>query len=170
MNRKQLAKRYRYLWVGETVNVVLFPAVFFAFALGSGPWTRWLLRGYALTIIVLILIQAVFWWRWKLRVLRAGKRKIPRRVLGVYRRLRSLNWILITAGFMMALAAKWLLVGRLPLDSDLGIGLLLIGFAALEQVNYYYYQLMYDNRWDLQQLRDRGRLRRGSIGKMLEWS
>ncbi len=43
-----------------------------------------------------------------------------------------------------------------------------MGGAVLEQINYYYYQLMYDNPYDWNYLRRERRLRRGSVAKVLE--
>lgn len=162
-----LARRYRYLWTGELFAAVLFPVLLFWFAARDGAWRSWLGRGYAVAVVSVILLQGVVWWRWKLQLLRAGRRTMPLPVLAVYRRLRSLNWLLI-ALFPVVLLLRWVLIGRAPLATDTWLGLLFLGGAALEQINYYYVQLMYDNPYDWAELRRHRRLRRGSIAKALE--
>jgi hypothetical protein len=161
-----LARRYRYLWTGELVSAVLFPVLLLWFAARDGAWSDWLGRGYAVAVVSCILLQGVAWWRWKLRLLREGRRTMPLPVLAVYRWLRSLNWLLI-ALFPVVLLLKWALTGRAPPAADLWLGLLFLGGAALEQINYYYVQLMYDNPYDWAELRRHRRLRRGSIAKAL---
>jgi hypothetical protein len=162
-----LARRYRYLWTGELVSAVMFPALLLWFAARDGAWADWLGRGYAVALVGCILLQGVAWWRWKLRLLREGRRTMPHPVLAVYRRLRSLNWLLI-ALFPAVLLLSWVLAGRPPPAADTWLGLLFLGGAVLEQVNYYYVQLMYDNPYDWAELRRHRRLRRGSIAKALD--
>ena len=166
MEPEALAKRYRSLWMGEAVSSVLFVGVFLSVALADGRWTHWIARSYALAVVVLILAQGVIWWRWKLRQLQAGQRTMPVEVLRKFRRYQRLNWLLIGA-FPAVLALKWWVTGRFWPDEDTGFGLLFLGGALLEQINYYYYQLMYDSRYDWAYLRTHRRLRPGSIGKAL---
>jgi hypothetical protein len=160
-----LARRYRYLWTGELFSAVMFPSLLLWFAARDGAWTNWVGRGYAVVVVSCILLQGVAWWRWKLRLLREGRRTMPLSVLAVYRRLRALNWLLI-ALFPVVLLLRWMLTGRAP-TADTWLGLLFLGGAALEQINYYYVQLMYDNPYDWAYLRRHRRLRRGSIAKAL---
>lgn len=177
MNPEKLARRYHSLWLGELVSSVLFIAVYLILALHDGQWSRWVLRGYSLAVVVFILIQAVFWWLWKVRLLRQNSREMPLHVVARYRRLRGLNWLLI-AGFVPVALLKALFLGELAIgegdfgeadfDSDFWYGLLIMGGAVLEQINYYYYQLMYDNPYDWNYLRRERRLRRGSVAKVLE--
>ena len=56
-----------------------------------------------------------------------------------------------------------------PLAStDTWLGLLFLGGAVLEQINYYYVQLMYDSAYDWAYLRTHQRLRRGTIARALD--
>ncbi|HEU4326928.1 MAG TPA: hypothetical protein VFS21_27560 [Roseiflexaceae bacterium] len=166
MEPAALAKRYRSLWMGETVASLLFVGLFLRVALTSGSWSDWIVRTYSLGVVILILAQGVVWWRWKLRQLRAQQRTMPAEVLDWFERCKRLNWLLIGA-FPVVVAFKWWLTGTLWPSDDTLFGLLFLGGAVLEQINYYYYQLMYDSRYDLMELRTHRRLRRGSIGKAL---
>ncbi len=76
------------------------------------------------------------------------------------------NWLLIGL-FPTVLWLKWWLTNSLWSSNDTWLGLLFIGGALLEQINYYYYQLMYDNRYDLTYLRRYRQLHQGNIGKAL---
>jgi hypothetical protein len=135
VDSERLAKRYRYLWTGEAASSILFTYVLLFFALRDGDWTRWILRSYSTAAVVFILVQGLFWWRAKLRLLKAGGREMPARTVARYRRLRTFNW-LVVAAFPLAVLGKRLLIGRLPLDWDLWLGLAILAFAVLEQINY----------------------------------
>jgi hypothetical protein len=117
-------------------------------------------------IVVLILLQAVFFWRWKLRLLGQQLQTLPTEVALRFGRFKRLNWILIGAFPLVALGA-WLVAGR-TLDSvDVGLGMLFLVGAILEQINYYYYQLVYGSRYDWRYLMLHKKLRSGSIAKVL---
>ena len=166
MTSDALARRYRSLWIGEAVSIFLFTFLYLRFALADGQWSNWIVRGYSLFVVVVILLQGTLWWVWKLRVLQAGEREVPARVLRWFRRCKWLNWLLIGL-FPVVLFLKWWLTDELWSSSDAWFGTLFICGALLEQINYYYYQLMYDSRYDWQWLRTHRRLRRGNIGKAL---
>jgi hypothetical protein len=106
MERKALARRYRYLWMGEATNILIIIVVFLYYALMDGKWSNWIARTYSLTIVIIILLQGVIWWRWKLRVLHAGQRTMPLRILIRFRRFRWVNWLLIGL-FPVVLWLKW---------------------------------------------------------------
>jgi hypothetical protein len=61
------------------------------------------------------------------------------------------------------MVVHWLVMGK----QRYRVGLLFTGGALLEQINYYYTQLMYDNPYDWNYLRTHRRLRQGIIGKAL---
>ena len=87
-------------------------------------------------------------------------------VLRWYQRFKWLNWLLI-ALFPAVLWLNWQLLDGPRSMADLWIGLLILAGAVLEQINYYYYQLMYDNPYDWAYLRTYRRLRPGNIGQAL---
>lgn len=167
MDKEKLAKRYRYLWTGELAAIILFIYLLVYYAARDGRWSNWILRIYSVSVVVIILAQSIPWWRWKLRLLKEGRREMPAHLVSRYARLRTLNWILIS-GFGMAVMAKWFFTDAAILGPDLWYGLLFLGGAVLEQVNYYYYQLMYDSAYDLNHLRSELSLRRGTIAKVLD--
>jgi hypothetical protein len=167
MTQEALRRRYNYLWSGEAVAATLFVILFLWAAYQDGVWQRWIIRGYSLAVVVTILIQGTCWWRLKLQLLNSEERHLPSRVLESYRNWRRINWVLIGAFPFVAVAATRLT--RQPLVSvDTGIGLLILGGALLEQINYYYVQLMYDSPYDWHYLRRHRRLRQGTIACALK--
>lgn len=166
IERSKLAKRYRSLWIGETVASCLFIVLFLRGVLADGDWRNWIVRGYALFLVLIILAQGVYWWRWKLRTLRAEQRTMPINILQRFALFKRLNWLLIGL-FPLVLLVKWWLTSSFWLSADVWFGILFVGGAILEQINYYYYQLMYDNPYDWNYLRQHRMLRVGSIAKAL---
>lgn len=166
MDTETLAKRYRYLWTGEAVSATLFIILLVTSAVREGTWINWIARSYSVGVVVWILMQAVVFWRWKLRLLHQQQRTLPAQVVRRLRWFKHLNWILIGA-FPLVVFAEWLLSGGRLSQADVGLGMLFLVGAILEQINYYYYQLMYDNRYDWRYLMLHKRLRIGSIAKVL---
>ncbi|MCK4470766.1 MAG: hypothetical protein KAW49_03170, partial [Anaerolineae bacterium] len=136
MERKVLARRYRYLWMGEATNILIFIVLFLYYALIDGKWSNWIARTYSLTVVIIILLQGVMWWRWKLCTLQAGQRIMPLRILIRFRRFKWVNWLLIGL-FPVVLWLKWWLTDSFWSSNDTWLGLLFMGGAFLEQINYY---------------------------------
>ena len=167
MDTAALAKRYRYLWTGEAVSATLFTVLLVTSAVWDGSWVNWIARAYSVGIVVWILIQAVVFWRWKLSLLAQEERTLPALVVLRFRWFKHLNWILIGA-FPLVVLVAWLLTGGRLRQADVGLGLLFLLGAIVEQINYYHYQLMYfDSRYDWRYLMQHKRLRIGGIAKML---
>lgn len=166
MEPDALARRYRYLWMGETSSIVVFLLIYLVEAPPTGHWSGWIALTYGLGVCIGILLQGVAWWRYKLRLLRAGERQVHPRVAARFRRFKRVNWMLIGA-FPLVLAAKATAADSFWASGDTWWGIVCITGALLEQVNYYYHQLMYDSRYDWAHLRAHRRLRQGSIAKAL---
>ena len=167
MDTEALVKRYRYLWTGETVSASLFVLLLVIAAVRDGAYVNWIARAYGVVVVVWILMQAVLFWRWKLRLLAQEQRTLPAPIVLRFRRFKHLNWILIGA-FPLIVVVEWLATDGHLNQADVGLGLLIVVGAVLEQINYYHYQLMYfDSRYDWRYLVQHKRLRVGSIAKML---
>lgn len=167
MNAEALAKRYRYLWRGEAVSATAFILLLVISAVRDGSYVNWIVRAYAVGVVVWILMQAVLFWRWKLRLLAREQRTLPAAVSLRFRRFKWLNWTLLGA-FPLIVLVEWLATGGHVNHFDVWLGLLFVVGAVLEQINYYHYQLMYfDSRYDWRYLVQNKRLRIGSIAKML---
>jgi hypothetical protein len=166
MSKRALQRRYTYLWTGETMSALLFTVLLLYFAYRDGAWQHWIARTYSLGVLILVLIQGSVWWRLKLRCLRRKQRYLSPHILNSYRRWRRINWWLI-GGFpgVVVIAAQ---ITRQPfLSADTGFGLIFWAGAILEQINYYYYQLMYDSPHDWAFLRRYRRLKQGAIARFI---
>jgi hypothetical protein len=145
--------RLRMLAVLELFNIVLFG--WLIFVLRDAPATAANLGGFAL--FALHLAVGASYWLAKGRQLRAGRPEPPG--IGVFRRLRlaceaGLVVGLVVIAFGAIAAVSW--SAWLP-------GALLYGLAAAEYVNYFHWQLMYDNPADLRRLRRTRRLHRSHL-------
>ena len=167
MDPATLARRYRYLWAGEALSAIIFVVLLVASAAREGTWVNWIARAYGVGIVVWILVQAVVFWRWKSRLLAQGQRTLPAEVVLRFRFFKYLNWILIAA-FPFVVLVEWLVAGRRISPLDIGLGMLFLLGAIVEQINYYHYQLMYfDSRYDWRYIKLHKRFRLGSIARML---
>ena len=169
MDPNALRKRYQYLWTGEACAAALFLALFLWVTYQDGRWQHWVVRTYSLGVVLLILLQGVAWWRWKIHLLDTQQRQMPAPVIRVYRAWRWINWLLIGGFPLVVVSTTWLTQQPL-LAPDTWLGLLMLGGAVLEQINYYHVQLMYDSAYDWTHLRAHRRLRRGTIAKALDAS
>ncbi len=166
MDQAKLRRRYQWLWTGEAVSSALFAAFLLWFAYQDGIWQRWIARTYSVTVIILILLQGIVWWRAKLRLRQQHQRQMPAHTLQAFRWWRRVNWMLIGAYPLVVIIATQLTAQPL-FSPDTWLGLLFLGGAVLEQINYYYVQLMYDSAYDWSYLRTQQRLRQGTIAKAL---
>lgn len=167
MDPDKLRRRYQSLWTGEAFSALLFVVLLLWFAYQDGVWQRWLARSYSVGVVILILVQGIVWWRMKLRLLQQYQRQMPVHILRAFRWWRRVNWVLIGVYPLVVVIATQLT--QQPLASpDTWLGLLFLGGAVLEQINYYYVQLMYDSAYDWAYLRAHHRLRRGTIARALD--
>jgi len=163
--RDRLIGRLRYLWTFELFDSFALPAlaVFVSKTLGQ---PLGLFAVYSAGLVTWLLWQGAAYWYLQIRAIRAQTR-LPPRYLRWFRALKTSNWVLI--GLLPVFLVLRGVTGS-PFSSavDLGAGLALYLLAVLEQVNYYYYQLMYDNPADWQYLRRAKRLRQSKLSRALE--
>jgi hypothetical protein len=137
----------------ELVNIALFGWI--VFIVRGAPATKPNLSGFAL--FALHLAVGASYWLVKGGQLRAGRSEPSG--IGVFRWLRLACQAGLVAGLLVIAfgaitATSW--SAWLP-------GALLFGLAAAEHVNYFHWQLMYDNRADLRRLRRTRRLHRSHL-------
>lgn len=169
MNQDALRKRYTYLWTGEALAAVAFSALLVWSIYLHGIWQQWIARTYSVLVIINILLQGVVWWRIKLHLLNTDDRHVSSPIRDAFAFCRRINWLLIGLFPVIVILASRLTHQSL-VSLDTALGLLFLGGAVLEQINYYYVQLMYDSAYDWAYLRTHHRLRRGSIAKVLDAS
>jgi hypothetical protein len=166
MTRSAITRRLRYLRSGECFNVIFLPAVL-AFVLWAVRAPTYLFYSYAMGIICFILIQGGLYWHLKLAVAMGRAPGLPDGFARWYTTLQRSNVVLL--GLYPLLAVVAVLTGATR-GLEILWATLLVVFAALEHINYYHWQLMYDSARDLQWLLRHRRLRRAHLGEELKHS
>ncbi|TDD60316.1 multidrug transporter [Kribbella antibiotica] len=139
----------------EIFNIALIGWVVFGVA--DAPVTVANVAGYGATAFLLAV--GASYWVVKLRQVRAGQSQLRYRV--VFRRLRFLcAAVVVIAGILVGIG----FAGRV---SGYAAGVVLWVLAAAEYVNYFHWQLMYDNRAELARLSRTGRLARAHLWRDL---
>ena len=155
--------RMKYLRNAEAFCSLALPAILCYDWRRSGEPIAWEMRIAALVAISYILVQGVLYWHLKLRTIRQ-RQPLPQYFQPLYRFLKYSNFLAIAAAGAF-IAAK---TGPETSIKDLAWSWGLLGFAVLEQINYFYYQLMYDTRAAFAYLRRNGRLRKAALGQDLQ--
>lgn len=148
--------RMTYLRNGEAFAALALPTVFAMVWETSDDPVAWGMRGAAMAAVVYILVQGMLYWHLKLRST-ALRQPLPAYFRPLYRFFKYSNVVAI-AGVAALIASA----GGASADLWWSCGLL--AFAALEHINYYHYQLMYDTRGAVDYVRRNGRLRRAALG------
>ena len=161
--RELLLRRLATLRNLEAFNILLFWLLFASSWANAELPTTWGFRAYALAIVTVILAEGACYWHLKLRSVRS-KRPLPTGFRRTFARLRSLDIVLFAA-----CPPIWGLLSAAGASSsfDLVMGSLLVVFAGLEYLNYFYVQLMHDSRNDWTYLWRHRRLRRAPLAKDL---
>jgi hypothetical protein len=161
-----LVRRLNLLWTLELFNSFFLPAVMVSAARQMrqpvGP-----LVIYSAAMLALLLWQGTAWWLTMRGAVRSGPPgRVGARALRPFRVFKRVNWVLL-ALLPVALGVEVLVAGRLRLFALLAGGACWV-LAVLEQVNYYYRQLMYDNPSDLHWLLRNRRLKRSTLARALQ--
>lgn len=158
-----LSIRLKYLRSREALAAVLLPAVIVWRWSNTESEIAWTLRLAALAMLALILVQGTLYWHLKTRSLENQAPLPP-----YFRRLFSaFKWANL-AGISGIFAALQLTDRGSLSDADVGWTLGLLAGAMLEQVNYFYYQLMYDTRAAFAYVARNKRLRKAALAVDME--
>ncbi len=156
----RLIRRLRYLCYGELLNVFAVPAALWFFAVKNGE-TPGLISNIAALLVSFVLLQGVAYWHLKLKATQTNT-QIPLAQIALFRPMRTLNWIVLVAWWVVAFATG-------PhAQFEWGVGIFLWTLVLLEQINYYYNQLMYDFSADWRRLLKTKTLRKPSLRRQLE--
>ncbi len=155
--RERLRRRLFMLWILELLNgIVVFPGLTILFArMARFKWYSFAATG----MVSLILIIGGIYWLLKYRSLKGDGSLQRTWVAAVYRGTKLILPIMI-AGFVPLFVIATLTGGN---AADLIYGTLMAGFAGLEYVNYYHWQLSYDNMADIRYLIENRKLKRGIL-------
>ncbi len=163
--KTRLVERLRYLWRWELFDSVFLPAVVL-FISKTQHKSMGLFTVYSLGLVTCILWQGAAYWWLKLQALQTNT-TIRQKYLRWFKGFKKANWVLI--GILPVLLAGNSLLGTpLRLSFNVIAGLSFYILAILEQINYYYYQLMYDCPSDWHYLIAHKKLKRSSLNRDLK--
>lgn len=159
-----IERRLRYLRNGEAVNLLFLPSTFGWIWRRAEHPVNWPLRVLSLVVVLYILFQGSLYWHLKLRAIceRTGMPDFFRPLFRLFRRSN----VVAMVGMGLLIASAGCRGWASPVDVVWSGGL--IGFAVVEHVNYYAYQLMHDSLNDFAYLRRYRRLRRAALAVDLE--
>ncbi|TWD82636.1 hypothetical protein FB561_3772 [Kribbella amoyensis] len=149
--RTPVTARLRTLAILELVNVALIG--WLVFTVLRAPITAANAAGY-LAAAFLLVVGSAYWFA-KLHQLRGNSARPPG--LAVFRVLRS------ACPVLLVVAAGIVGLGFDDSPRHVVPGLVLLALAIAEYVNYFHWQLMYDNPTDLRRLRRTRRLSRSHL-------
>lgn len=165
--RKKLLKRFSYLYTGELMSVVMFIVVLF---LLNKVYPQ--LRLYSLTsfwisffLLEFLLVQGGIYWyvKWK-RLKKENTIVTPIQILKSFKILKKYNICLIIVTMFIFAIDFFKYYPSLPLGS-LGIASFIYIFAVLEYINYFHFQLSYDNLSDIKYLLRSKRLKQSCLSR-----
>jgi len=145
-----------YLRNGEGFAALALPIVFSIVWETSDDPVSWGMRGTAIAMVVYILLQGMLYWQLKLQST-ITRQALPAYFQPLYRVFKCSNVV------AMACVAAFIALADGG-SADLWWSCGLLGFAVLEHINYYHYQLMYDTRGAFDYVRRNGRLRKAALG------
>lgn len=159
--KTELEKRFRYLWTWELMNsVIIFPAMLFllgmTFDIGVYAWM-------VNAGVCLLLLSGAGFAFLRYRDLKYGTQMI-KAYHWIFEWLRWVFPVLILGLGGMLLYA----IPQMSTSEHIIAGLLYI-FAILEYVNYFQFQLSYDNQADVRFLVQHKRLKRGMMAREFDW-
>lgn len=157
--RLRLITRFRALRNWEAFNIGFFLALLGLWVQRAHPPT-WLLTAYSVFIVCFILGQGSLYWHLKARSLQQRQRTLPTWFAPLFTWFHHSTCILL--GLFPLIALGLWAMQRMTLR-ELGWASAIAGFALLEYVNYYHYQLMHDTRNDWRYLLQHHRLRKAPL-------
>lgn len=157
-----LQSRINYLRQAELSFGLALPALFCYYWQTSGAPVNWAMRAAPLALVSYILLQGALYWHLKLHTV-ARRQPWPPFFGPLYRFFKYSNLVALPA------AAAFLVAMRGAASAaDLWWSWGLLAFVALEQINYYHWQLMYDTRAGFAYLQRNSRLRKAALRLDLE--
>ncbi len=166
MSKTRLIKRLKKYYPTERFHAfVTFPAILL-YLLFTNPIRNMILLSYGLIVCIVILYQGQLYWKLKLNRL-TGKNVNQEKNIRFFNKSKRLNWLLILLMPPVLLIQLYFQRWNFEYNDMLFWGILANVFAILEHVNYYYIQLMIDNKYDVEYLLKNKRLKKASLAKDL---
>lgn len=165
MTSPNLIRRLRYLYTTERAFVYVFSGITIYTTLAYSIRSVVLLL-YGLVLIAYLLFQGQRYWQVKLSHLLNQPIQEGAHLAFFHRAKRINHWLF---GFMpLVCLLQGLLFGwHITISTRISLAILANGFAVLEYINYYHWQLMIDTLADAQYLRRHRKLKVASLASDL---
>ncbi|MFO8233837.1 MAG: hypothetical protein R6U04_00335 [Bacteroidales bacterium] len=166
MTKNRLIKRLKWYYPTERFHTYgTFPVLFF-YVLFTNSINNIIFLTYGLLVCIIILYQGQHYWKLKLKRLE-GTEVNQEKNVQFFRKSKRLNWLLILLMLLVLLIQLYIQKWNVIANEMLYWGILANVFAILEHINYYYIQLMIDNKYDVEYLLKNKRLKKASLAKDL---
>ncbi|MCZ4320235.1 hypothetical protein O4H26_14675 [Aequorivita viscosa] len=166
MSKTRLIERLKWYYPLEKFHTFVTVPILLLYLLFTNPLSNLVFISYGLIICIVILYQGQLYWKLKLQRL-TGKNVNQEKNLQFFRKFKRINWLLILFMLPALLIQLYLQNWDFKANDMLFWGVLANVFAILEHVNYYYVQLMIDNKYDVHYLLKNKRLKTASLSKDL---
>ena len=166
MSKSRLIKRLQWYYPTERFHTyITFPALLLYVLLTNSPLNVVLLS-YGLIVCIVILYQGQHYW--KLKLMRLGGEPFEQETnIQFFKKSKRINWILILLMIPVVVIQLYLQAWRIDANNMFKWGILANVFAILEHINYYYTQLMVDNKYDIEYVVKNKKLKKASLAKDL---
>ncbi|KAA0546997.1 general stress protein [Bacillus sp. BGMRC 2118] len=163
-------KRLTYLYTGETVAIFMFIGLSYMWNQTFPTYQLYSLYSFwgSFSVFLFILVQGSVYWYSKQKQLRNfHSMKVPYSVLRGLQLCKTTNMICILFIPLLFILDGILFWSDIP-TSGLAVSLFFYLFAIAEHINYYYIQLSYDNRSDIDYLLKQKKLKRSQLYRELK--
>lgn len=166
MSKARLIKRLKWYYPIEKFHAyVTFPALLL-FLLFTNPVGDLILLSYGLIVCIIILYQGQLYWKLKLERL-TEKHINQAGNIRFFKKSKRFNWLLISGMIPVLLFQLYIQKWNFESNNMFYWGIFANVFAILEHINYYYLQLMIDNKYDVEYLFKNKKLKKASLAKDL---
>ncbi len=165
--KRTIKNRFEFLYKGERSAIILFIPLSFLIQYAFPNLQLYSLPSFWISFFLLefILIQGAYYWHSKWKRLTIEKNSItPTRTVKLLKKMKTINIGLIIFSMFVFIIDVYIQYPSLPIGGLVLSGLILI-FAILEFINYFYMQLSYDNSSDIRYLIKTKKLKRSSLSK-----
>lgn len=166
MSKTRLIKRLKWYYPTERFHTYITFPVLLLYLLFTNPIRNMILLSYGLIVCIVILYQGQLYWKLKLDRL-TGKQINQDENIRFFNKSKRLNWLLISCMLPVLLFQLYIQKWNFESNDMFYWGILANVFAILEHINYYYIQLMVDNKYDVQYVLKNKKLKKASLAKDL---
>lgn len=165
--KKILEKRFEFLYKGERFAIITFilPAFLIPYVYPNLQLYSLFSFWISFFFLELLLIQGAYYWYSKWKVLVTEKKSItPIRTVKLLKKFKRINIGIIFFSVIVFFVDIYIHYQFLPIGGLMLSGFIFI-FSLLEFINYFYVQLSYDNKSDINHLIKTKKLKRSSLSK-----